>query len=121
MSTSRYTNTGRPGTSTVIDNMASRVKAWASVAQQTATPTLGKNFNVASLLDGGVGQTTCYFTALMTGSAVTAGTTWVNTGGYSKANFNGGSTGMNTYVVNSSTGALVDEYNVQVLALGDMA
>lgn len=56
MSTNRYLNAGAPGTGTTVDNMASRVKAWASINGATAPASLNSSLGVSSVTDVGVGD-----------------------------------------------------------------
>ena len=55
MSTARYDNAGKTGTGTVVDNMGSRVKAWANFNGAGAPITLFSAFGVSSVGDGGLG------------------------------------------------------------------
>jgi len=63
MSTARHQLAGAPGTGTTIDNMASRVKAWARINGATAAAL--DTFNVSSTTDTAVGQHTLTYTAFL--------------------------------------------------------
>jgi hypothetical protein len=61
MSTSRYLNAGGPGVTTIVENMASRVKAWSNV-NATGTMAIRASFGITSVTDGGTGNITNTFT-----------------------------------------------------------
>ena len=80
MSTARHQLAGAPGTGTTIDNMASRVKAWAVIDQRN-TQTVTGGFGVSSIADGGLGNTVVTLAAAMNGAVyATTVSSWAMAG-----------------------------------------
>ena len=127
MSTSRYNNSGAVGTGTIIDNMASRVKSWATINNPAVTLVVLGSLNTSSVTDNGVGNFTHNYTSVF---ADTSGARFVSNS--ASATINGwsqllqaviyvGSQGYANVYMNASTPTVFDPAMGYFSAYGALA